>query len=320
MPADHGYLYDLLRKAGLSDFAASTGEFLLVRPLKVVLILLLAVVVSRVAARAVRRAVRSVRARTPLSPTSVRAEQRASTLGDVGASLVRAVVWVVALLMVLDEVGLNLAPLLAGAGIAGVAIGFGAQSLVKDVIAGMFILLEDQYGMGDVVRLSAGASGVVEDITVRMTRLRAVDGTVWFVPNGEIREVGNSSMEWSRALIDVLVRYETDLDLVRDIITEEAHAFALDPEWASKLLEPPELWGVESMEANHLVVRMVVKTAPLEQYAVGRELRRRITARFWRDGVRGPDQTVMVNAGSLDLDLGLAGDQGTAPSEPDGGN
>jgi small conductance mechanosensitive channel len=312
MPADHGYLYDLLRKAGLSDFAASTGEFVLVRPMKVLVILLLAMLVARLGSRALRRTVRSVRARSPLSPTSVRAEQRASTLGDVIASLLRAVVWTIALLLVLDEVGINLAPLLAGAGIAGVAIGFGAQSLVKDVIAGVFILLEDQYGVGDVVTLSEGVTGTVEDITVRVTRLRAVDGTVWFVPNGEIRRVGNSSMEWSRALIDVLVPYDTDLDLVRRIIAEEAHAFAVDPEWETKVLEPPELWGVQSMEANHLIVRMVVKTAPREQYGVARELRGRITGRLRREGVRGPGQTVLVTAGALD--------HGAPPPAPDDGD
>ncbi|MDQ3107291.1 MAG: mechanosensitive ion channel family protein [Actinomycetota bacterium] len=295
-----GYLFDLLRELGLSDFAARTAEFLLVRPLRVLVIVLLAVMIGRLGARGLRRAIRSVRTRSPLSPTSVRAEQRSQTLGAAVASLLRAVVWTVAALMILDEVGLNLAPLLAGAGIAGVAIGFGAQSLVKDVISGLFILLEDQYGVGDIVTLAEGATGTVEDITVRVTRLRAVDGTVWFVPNGEIRRVGNASMEWSRALVDVLVPYDIDLELVRRLITEEAAAFALDDAWQALVLEPPELWGVQSMEANHLTIRMVVKTAPREQYAVGRELRGRISSRLRREGVRGPGQTVLVTAGALD--------------------
>jgi small-conductance mechanosensitive channel len=305
----HGYLYELLRKVGLSDFAARTGEFLLVRPLKIVLIALLAFVGGRVASRALRRTVRSFRARAPMSPTSVRAEQRAQTLGDVLASLVRAVLWSIALLIILDEVGINLAPLLAGAGIAGVAIGFGAQSLVKDVISGLFILLEDQYGVGDVVTVE-GATGTVEDLTLRVTRVRSVDGTVWYVPNGEIRKVGNSSMEWSRAIIDVLVPYDADLDLVRRVIREEGEAFALDPEWTSQVLEPPELWGVQSMEANHLIVRLVVKTAPRQQFAVARELRGRITDRLRKEKVRGPGATtVLVSAGALD--------QGAPPPPPD---
>ncbi|MBW3651918.1 MAG: mechanosensitive ion channel family protein, partial [Actinobacteria bacterium] len=204
---EHGLLYELLRKLNLSDFAARTAEFLLVRPLRVVLVAAAAVLLSRIAARSIRRAIRSFRNRTPLATTSLRAGQRADTLSDVLSNLVRAVVWGVAVLVILDEFGINLAPLLAGAGIAGVAIGFGAQSLVKDVLSGMFILLEDQYGVGDVITVTERATGTVEDLTVRVTRLRAADGTVWFVPNGEIRQVGNSSMEWSRAVVDVLVSY-----------------------------------------------------------------------------------------------------------------
>ena len=316
MPANNGYVYELLIELGLSDFAARTGQFLLVRPAKILLVVLLALIIGRIGARTVRRTVKTFRARAPRTATSVRAEQRASTLGDVMASTLRAIVWVIAGLIILDQLGINLAPLLAGAGIAGVAIGFGAQSLVKDVISGLFILLEDQYGVGDVVTLTEGATGTVEDITVRVTRLRAVDGTVWFVPNGEIRKVGNSSMEWSRALIDVLVPYDADLDLVRRIINEEAAAFALDPEWQPKVLEPPELWGVQSMEANHLAVRMVVKTAPREQYAVGRELRGRISAQLRRQGVRGPGQTVLVTAGAVEQ---AAGPPPPPPKEEDSG-
>jgi small conductance mechanosensitive channel len=293
MPS-HGYLYDLLRKIGLSEFAASTSEFVLGRPLKVLVIVLLAMAFGRVGGRALRRAVRTVRARTPMSVTSVRAEQRASTLGDVLASALRAVVWSIATLMILDVVGLDLAPLLAGAGIAGIAIGFGAQSLVKDVISGVFILLEDQYGVGDVVSLGEGATGTVEDVTVRVTRLRATDGTVWFVPNGEIRRVGNSSMEWSRAVVDVLVPYEADLDLVRRVLGEESQAMALDPEWQSTLLEPPEVWGVQALDPSTVTLRMVVKTAPAQQYGVARELRGRVTARLRREGIRGPAAAVAV--------------------------
>lgn len=300
MAADDGYIYELLTELGLSDFAARTGQFLLVRPIKIVLVVVVAIVAARIAGRTVRRSVRTLRARAPRTPTSLRAEQRASTLGDVLASSLRAVIWIVAALVILDQIGINLAPLLAGAGIAGVALGFGAQSLVKDVISGLFILLEDQYGVGDVVTLAEGATGTIEDITVRVTRLRSVDGTVWFVPNGEIRRVGNSSMEWSRALIDVLVPYDADLDLVRAIMVEEAEAFAADPQWQPLVLEPPEIWGVQSMEANHLTVRMVVKTAPREQYAVGRELRGRISGNLRRQGVRGGGQTVLVTAGAVE--------------------
>ncbi len=297
---EHGLLYELLRKLNLSDFAARTAEFLLVRPLRVVLVAAAAVLLSRIAARAIRRAIRSFRNRTPLATTSLRAGQRADTLSDVLSNLVRAVVWGVAVLVILDEFGINLAPLLAGAGIAGVAIGFGAQSLVKDVLSGMFILLEDQYGVGDVITVTERATGTVEDLTVRVTRLRAADGTVWFVPNGEIRQVGNSSMEWSRAVVDVLVSYDADLDLVRRSMKEEADALAAEEEWAPHVLEEPEMLGVQATDAGAVTLRLMVKTAPRQQYAVARELRGRINERLRREGIRRPSQAAFVTAAGLD--------------------
>jgi small conductance mechanosensitive channel len=300
MADEHGYIHDLLRKLGLNEFGARTGEFLLVRPLKIVLILVVATVVARVATRAVRRAVVSFRARAPLSTSEVRAEQRASTLADVVASVVRSVVWAVAVLVVLDELGINLAPLLAGAGIAGIAIGFGAQALVRDVISGLFVLLEDQYGVGDVVTIG-DSSGTVEDVTLRMTRLRGVDGTVWFVPNGEVRRVGNSSMEWSQALIDVLVAHGTDLDRVRAQIDAEADAFASDPQWSESVIAPPVVWGVQAIEEKGVRLRLLVKTAPRQQYVVARELRTRLASRLEASGVTGPGiDAVLVSAGALD--------------------
>ena len=302
--AEHGYLYELLTRWGLGDFGARTAEFVLVQPLKIVALLVAAFVLGRLASRVAGRFLRSVHRRSPLRQLSARAEQRADTIADTLGSLIRGVFWAVAVLLVLDELGLNLAPLLAGAGIAGVAIGFGAQSLVRDFLSGFFILLEDQYGVGDVVTLG-DATGTVEDITLRVSRLRATDGTVWFVPNGEIRKVGNASMEWSRALIDVQVAYDTDVAAVSAAISEEATAFAGEPEWAPMVLDPPEVWGVQAMGPDGLTIRLVVRTAPRQQYVIARELRTRITGRLRRDGVKGPGQTVIVTAGALD--------QGTPP-------
>jgi len=308
MVADqHGYIYDLLIKLGFTDFGARTGEFLLVRPLKIVFILGVAMVVSRLAARAIRRFVRSLKSRSPLRATSLRADQRATTLGDVLASVTRMLIMAVAILMVLGQLGLDLAPLLAGAGIAGIAIGFGAQSLVKDFVSGFFIIVEDQFGVGDVVDLD-GTTGTVEELTMRVTRVRSVDGTVWFVPNGELRRVGNTSMEWSRALIDVLIAYDNDVSAVTELIKDEALRFAEDPDWEERVLEPPEVWGVQAMGSEGVTIRLVVKTAPREQYNVARELRGRISARMRREGVRGPGQTVLVTAGTLD--------QGAPPPPP----
>jgi small-conductance mechanosensitive channel len=275
-----GYLYDLLRKIGLTDFAARTGAFLLTRPLKIVLVIAIAAVAARAGGRAVRRTVISFRARAPLPSTrSARSGQRASTLGDVLASVVRATVWSIALLVILDEVGINLAPLIAGAGIAGIAIGFGAQSLVRDVISGLFILLEDQYGVGDIVTLG-DTTGTVEDLSLRVTRLRSVDGTVWFVPNGEVRRIGNSTMEWSQALIDVVVAHDADLDDVQRVLLEESRSFAVEPEWSSSILEPPAVVGVQGIDEKGVRIRVLVKTTPGQHLVVARELRARLLKRL----------------------------------------
>jgi small conductance mechanosensitive channel len=306
---DHGYIYDLLIKLGLTDFGARTGEFLLVRPLTIVLILVTALVLARLAARAIRRFLRSVKSRSPMRAASLRADQRTETLGDVLASVIRMLILAVAILMILGQLGLNLAPLLAGAGIAGIAIGFGAQSLVKDFLSGFFIIVEDQFGVGDVVDLD-GTRGTVEELTMRVTRVRSVDGTVWFVPNGELRRVGNTSMEWSRALLDVLVAYDNDINAVAEHIKDEALRFAEDPDWTEYVLAPPEVWGVQTMGPEGVSVRLVVKTAPRQQDNVARELRGRISARLRREGVRGPGQTVLVSAGPLDQG-------GTPPPPPD---
>ena len=293
----HGYLYELLRKVGLSDFAAKTGEFVLVRPFRILLLVLFGVFAGRLAARAARRFVKTLHARSPVRSVSIRAEQRMGTVGNVLAGMARVAIGVVVALLALGEVGVDLAPFLAGAGIAGVAIGFGAQSLVKDFLSGIFILLEDQYGVGDVIDLGE-VTGTVEDLSLRVTRLRATDGTVWFVPNSEIKRVGNSSMEWSRALIDVLVAYDNDVVAVTRSLQEIAAAFAAEDPWRESVLEPPEVWGVQAMGADGVTIRLVVKTAPRQQYSVARELRGRITERLRREGVRGPGQTVVVSTSS----------------------
>jgi small conductance mechanosensitive channel len=309
---DHGYLYELMRKLGLSDFGARTVQFIVVRPLKIALILVGAVVLGRVAARAVRRLLRSAQQRAPIRPSSPRAQQRADTIADVLAGLLKATILLIAAFMAMGELGVNLAPLIAGAGIAGIAVGFGAQSLVKDFISGMFILVEDQYGVGDQVDVN-GAVGTVEDVSLRITRVRAVDGTVWFVPNGEIRKVGNSSMEWSRAVIDVVVSYEADLTKAMDAIAEEAGQVAEDPQWSTVVLEPPEVWGVHAVAADGITVRLVVKTAPKQHAALARVLRARLIDRLRREGIRGPGQAAPV-ALAAPSGSGAAGDEPSVPS------
>jgi small-conductance mechanosensitive channel len=222
---------------------------------------------------------------------SVRSEQRIEALTSVLRSLITFVIYTVATFMILGELGINLGPLIAGAGILGVALGFGSQALVKDFLSGVFILVEDQFGVGDIVDLDGTTSGVVDAVSLRTTRLRAVDGTLWHVPNGEIRRVGNKSQHWSRALIDIEVAYDTDLDHAEAVIARVAEEVASgDPD----VIEPPEVWGVEQLGANGIVLRLVVKTRPSEQFRVSRDLRRRIKEAFDAEGIEipFPQQTV----------------------------
>ena len=216
-----------------------------------------------------------------------RRKQRAQTMGSVLTSIASGVILAIIIVMVLDQVGVNIAPIIASAGIVGVALGFGAQNLVKDFLSGIFMILEDQYGVGDSVDLGE-ATGTVEAVGLRVTRLRDVDGTVWYVRNGEILRVGNQSQNWARTVLDITVAYESDLDQVQQLLNEEATAMYEDEEYHDMIIEPPEVWGVERFDKDGAVVRVVLKTAPLQQWAVARAMRQRVKARFDAAGIRIP--------------------------------
>lgn len=254
------------------------------RSVKIALVLVLAAVFLRLGTRVAGRSIRSLGSRSPLRVASPRSEQRAETLAGVAISMVRIVVWSVAILLILEEIGLNLGPLIAGASIVGVAVGFGAQSLVKDFFSGFFILVEDQYAVGDVITI-AEVTGTVEEIDLRVTRIRAQDGTVWFVPNGEIRKVGNSAKEWARSIIDVIIPNKSDLAAAMAAIAEEAAALAADPAWSEAILEAPEVLGVESLGADNVTVRVSTKTTPAHRAPLARAMRSRISGRLQREGV-----------------------------------
>jgi small-conductance mechanosensitive channel len=222
----------------------------------------------------------------PSSPVlSARREQRARTMASILKSLTTAAIGTVVGLMVLDQLGVATGPLLASAGIVGIAVGFGAQALVRDVISGVFMLLEDQYGVGDVVDLG-DASGVVEAVGLRVTRVRDVDGTVWYIRNGQVLRVGNKSQGWARAVLDVGVAYGENLARVEELLLDVARGLRADATFGPLVLEEPEMWGVESVTADGVVVRLVVKTEPLQQWTVARELRRRIKDRLDAEGIQ----------------------------------
>jgi len=218
---------------------------------------------------------------------SLRRVQRARTMGSLLKSIVTGLITVVVLMMAISELGYDIAPLIAGAGILGVAFGFGAQSLVKDFLSGIFMIFEDQYGVGDVIDLG-DASGTVEAVTLRVTRLRDVNGTVWYVRNGEVLRVGNQSQNWARSVLDISVGYGEDLPRVKRVLGEVAHSMWEDEDFRDRIIEEPEVWGVQSLDVDAVVVRVALKTVPLEQWAVSREMRERIKARFDSEGIEIP--------------------------------
>jgi len=215
-----------------------------------------------------------------------RRQQRAGTIRTVLQSALAVVLVTVVGVMTLQLIGLNVTPLIASAGIVGVALGFGAQSLVKDLLAGMFMLIEDQYGVGDIVDLG-DATGTVEEVGLRSTRLRSLDGTVWYVPNGEILRVGNMTQLWSRALIEVRLDYETDLDLARAAMFDAlAAARKADPAVDAAILSDPEVPGIEDFDYYAVVVRLMVNVNPTTQWTVMRAVRSQMRIIFAERGIR----------------------------------
>jgi small-conductance mechanosensitive channel len=204
-----------------------------------------------------------------------RRKQRVRALGAVLNSIASIIIVFIGGYIVLGDFGIDLAPLLASAGVVGVAIGFGAQSLVKDYLSGIFMLVEDQYGVGDVITVG-DATGTVENVTLRLTRMRDVNGIVWHVRNGSIDTVGNESQGWARALIDFPVPFAADLGTIRSVLAGVGEAIWNDPDWRPVLLEAPEVWGAQAITSSEVTMRVVVKTAPLRQWEVEREMRARV--------------------------------------------
>jgi moderate conductance mechanosensitive channel len=253
---------------------AQLSDTLLVKPAKIILIFAVAFLVRRILHRLLGRLINGK-------------ARRVETVAALIRSVVSAAVWTTAALMALSELGLNLGPLIAGAGIVGVAVGFGAQNLVRDFLSGIFMLMEDQYGVGDII--DAGpATGTVESIGLRTTRIRDVNGTVWHLPNGHIERVGNKSQLWSRALLDIGVSYQTDIAHATEVIKRTAQSMCEDPAYSESILSEPEVWGVESLGVDAVTIRLVLKTAPNDQFKISRELRARIKAAFDAAGIEIP--------------------------------
>ena len=290
-----------------NEAVAEAVDWLARKPIKVLLIIIGAWLLNRLVRRAIRLLadrlvgaqsgrLAELRSRAPSmlvgGDADPRSAARVRTITAVLRSVATAVIYTIAFITVLDEVGIAIGPLVAGAGIAGVALGFGAQSLVKDFLSGLFMVLEDQYGVGDVIDVGdiggAPVAGVVEGVSLRSTRLRGVDGTVWHVPNGEVRRVGNKSQQWSRALLDIAIANGSDIERAVEIIQRTADALAAEPDWVQRVLETPEVWGVENVGPEGIVVRLVVKTTPGDQWELMRQLRVRIKHALDEAGIEAP--------------------------------
>lgn len=215
---------------------------------------------------------------------SARRAQRARTIGSVARSTASLVIGSIVVLMMLDEVGMNIAPLLASAGVVGVALGFGAQSLVRDFLSGTFLLLEDQYGVGDTITLG-DVTGTVEAVALRITKVRDETGTLWYVRNGEILRVGNRTQGWSRAVVDVALATSTDLTRARAVLARAAETVKGDPVLSGYLQEEPEVIGIESLAADAILLKVQVKTDPAMQWDVARALREAVRVELEAAGV-----------------------------------
>ena len=248
--------------------------------LRIAFVLLLAIAFRIAAGRVIRRITRraasfdNASGRTH-SLLGERRRQRASALGGVLSNVATMTIFTIALFIILGDLGLNLAPVLASAGVIGIAIGFGAQNLVQDFLAGIFMLLEDQYGVGDVISIGA-VSGTVEAVTLRITRVRDVNGVIWHIRNGTISTSGNESHGWARAVVDIPLPYNLDITVARPLMEDAAVAMWHEDAWGHVILERPEVWGVQEVTSDSVLMRVIARTSPLRQWEVGRELRERL--------------------------------------------
>ena len=271
-----------------SEFVARAVDWLVSKPLTALLVVAVAWIINKLLRRLVTKFIDNATVSDKYAasafekigvapPTSLvekdpRSAARAQTLGVVVRACVSALIWSIAVIVVLSVFNINLAPVLASAGIAGIAVGFGAQSLVKDCISGFFMLLEDQFGVGDNVDLGE-AIGTVESLSLRSTTLRGVDGTQWHVPNGQVMRVGNRSKAWANGQLDVTVTYDADVDHAQVVLKRVVEEVCAREEFSSIVLEPPKVLGVESLNLEGVVLRVVVKTVAGEQWPLMREIR-----------------------------------------------
>jgi moderate conductance mechanosensitive channel len=294
------------------------GSQMIAPAISIGVIIVMAFVALRLLKLAVNRAVQRIMERHDQPARELKL--KADTLSNVIESAGRMVILLIATMMVLSNVGLDIGPLLASAGVAGLAIGFGAQSLIKDFISGFFILLEDQYGVGDVITVN-DATGTVEHLSLRRTMLRGIDGTVITIPNGEILQVSNLTKDWARAVLDLDISYDDDIDRAIEVISEELEGIETDEEIGDVIIAPAEILGVIALGPYQVTIRAWVKTKPMEQWGVQRELFKRLKQTLDRNGITipFPHQVTLVrseNGGQRDVDAMLGQTASTGSTTP----
>lgn len=271
-------------------------------PINIVIIVIGAILLNwllrRLLMRTVTQVVRGVKRAQDVDTTSemqaapyvnARAVQRTRTLGTVGRAIITWTVVVIALILILSQLSVDLAALLTSAGIVAAGLAFGAQNIVKDILNGIFMVFEDQLGVGDVVTIDQ-VSGTVEDVGIRVTQVRALDGTLWFIRNGEILTLGNSSQGWGRAVIDVTVDANQDLAHVSDVTLEAAKALLRSDKFARKVTGEPEIMGLESVFGDRATLRLAVRTRPEAQWEIQRGIRAEIRRKFREHDIKLADE------------------------------
>lgn len=293
-----GWLYHLLTKFGVSPDTASTVTDLIVRPLSILLVVLVAALIARYGAKVIRRMMTRVADKTSHRSGSPRAGARVTTMAGLVANMWRLFIFVVAGAIVLGMLGINLTPLLASATIIGATLGFGAQQIVRDYFSGALMTMEDQYNIGDSVTVG-GVTGVIEDVSLRLTRFRGVDGIIYVIPNGDIRLIGNLSRGWARAVVDLTLpgAVAADLDRVRTVISEAAHAVAQEPDFANHTTEPPNIVGLYAADATTITMRVMLLTVPSQRDALTRALREAALAALAKAGLWPAEATPAPAAG-----------------------
>ena len=281
------------------DWIVSTG-------LSVLAVLVGAYIVTRFARAALGRLRKMIVAQAEKSGRAVDAgelSQRIETLGGLLQNIAFAAVWSIAGMIILKQMGIDIAPILAGAGVIGLAVGFGAQNLVRDVVSGFFIILENQVGVGDVAVVN-GTGGLVESVGLRTIVLRDASGTVHVFPNGAISTLSNMTKDWSAMVFDIGVAYKEDTDNVAAVMMEVAEELKADEGYRDKILEPMEIMGVDSFGDSAVVIKARIKTKPIQQWGVGREYRRRLKKAFDAKGIEipYPHMSLNWNAGSAPLE------------------